>query len=87
MHVCQMCLLRIINYQYVSIAVATIVKVTNQNIRDPNNLSKCISKPLSVTKNGSNFLHSQWISLSLLLKLDEIEFKNHIKTDYIYLYN
>ena len=60
MHVCQMCLSRISHYQLVSTAVATIIKVTNQNIRNPNNQSKCIStrKPLRVTKNISDFLYS-----------------------------
>ena len=59
MHVRQMCLSRIIHYQHVSTAVATIIKVTNKNTRDPNSLSKYVSEPFSVTKNVSNFLCSQ----------------------------
>jgi len=52
-----MCLSRINHYQHVSTAFANIIKVNNQNIRDPNNLSKCMSEPLSVTKSVSNFLY------------------------------
>jgi hypothetical protein len=33
-----MCLSRIIHYQHVSTAAATIIKVTNKNTRDPNSL-------------------------------------------------
>ena len=70
----KMCLSRTIHYQHVSIAVATIIRVTYKNIRNPNDLSKCTSDPLHVTKNVLNFLYFHWISAYLLLKSDTIQF-------------
>jgi len=46
-----MCVSHTVHHQHVSIAVATIVKVTYKNVRNPNSLSKCVSEPLDVTKN------------------------------------
>ena len=42
-------------HQHVPIAVSTITGVTYKNIRNPNNLSKCISEPLAVTKMSQTF--------------------------------
>jgi len=66
MHVRKICLLRIINYQYVLIAIAVIIRVTYKITKSLNRLFNCISEPLTVT-NVSNFLHSHWISACLLL--------------------
>jgi hypothetical protein len=37
------------------ITIVTIIRVTYKNIRNPNNLSKCKSEPLDVTKNLIKF--------------------------------
>jgi hypothetical protein len=81
-----MCLSRIIiHYQYVSTAVATIIKATNQNIGDSNNLSKYLSEPLRVTKKVSDFLYSHRVSAYLPLKPDRIKLKNTLKLG-VFLY-
>jgi hypothetical protein len=45
-------------HRRVSIAFATILRVTYKNIRNPNGLSNCMSEQLDVIINVSDFLHS-----------------------------
>jgi len=68
-------LTRSLHHQHVSIAFATIFRVNDKNIRNPNSLSKHISKPLDVTRNVSNFLHSHipYISCNQLNQLPSSE--------------
>jgi len=74
MQLSEMCLSHTIHYQHFSIAVATIIRVTYKNIRNPNSLSKCISDPVHVTKIVLSFVYIQWISAYLLLKSGTIQF-------------
>jgi len=55
-----------IYHQHVSIAVATTISVTYKNIRNPNNISKCVSAPFGVTRNVLKLLHNQWISILII---------------------
>ena len=55
---CEKCLSHIIHHKYVSIIVATNIRVTYKNIRNPNKVSKCVSEQLDVTKMVSDFLYS-----------------------------
>ena len=51
-----------------------MITVTYKNVGNPNNLSKCVSEPVDVPKNVSNFPHSHYISACLLLQSDRIKF-------------
>jgi hypothetical protein len=59
--VCKMCFY----HQHVSIAISTTTGVTYKNIRNPNNLSQCISEPFSSTQKVSKFPYYHWIMCEL----------------------
>ena len=76
MHVCKMCLSHVIHYRHVLTAVAIIIiiiiTVTNKPTKFPNKLLKCISEPLSVTKNVYKLHKAVHQIIRLLKKLNVI---------------
>jgi hypothetical protein len=68
-----------VTHHHVSIAVATMIRVTYKNDSYLKSLSKRTNELVDVTKNASNFPHSHCVSAFLLLKSDKIEFFKNTK--------
>ena len=64
----------VIHYQHVSVVISIIIRVIYNITRSPNELLKCISEALYVTKYVSDFWHSHWMSVYQVLKSDKIQF-------------
>ena len=80
------CVYHVIRHQRVSVAVAAMIRVTWKNAGSPNSLSKCISEPVDVTKNISNFPHCHCMSTSLLQKSDKAKFVLKTQKKWMYCF-